>query len=76
MCVTGGEPLAQSNSKKLLKYLVDLNFQVSLETGGSINLEGIDKRVKIIMDIKTPDSGEATKNRWKNIGDYLKNPMN
>jgi 7-carboxy-7-deazaguanine synthase len=67
VCVTGGEPLAQPNSKKLLKDLVDLDFQVSLETGGSINLEGIDERVKIIMDIKTPDSGESTKNRWKNI---------
>ena len=67
VCVTGGEPLAQPNSKQLLKDLVDLDFQVSLETGGSINIEGIDKRVKIIMDIKTPDSGELTKNRWKNI---------
>ena len=67
VCVTGGEPLAQPNSKQLLKDLVDLDFQVSLETGGSINIEGIDERVKIIMDIKTPDSGELTKNRWKNI---------
>ena len=67
VCVTGGEPLAQLNSKQLLKDLVDLDFQVSLETGGSINIEGIDERVKIIMDIKTPDSGELTKNRWKNI---------
>ena len=67
VCVTGGEPLAQANSKKLLKDLADLNFQVSLETGGSISLEGIDERVKIIMDIKTPDSGESTKNRWENL---------
>ena len=67
VCVTGGEPLAQPNSKQLLKDLVDLDFQVSLETGGSINIEGIDERIKIIMDIKTPDSGELTKNRWKNI---------
>ena len=67
VCVTGGEPLAQPNSKQLLKDLVDLDFQVSLETSGSINIEGIDERVKIIMDIKTPDSGELTKNRWKNI---------
>ena len=71
ICVTGGEPLAQSNSKKLLKQLVDLDFQVSLETGGSITLEGIDERVKIIMDVKTPDSGESTKNKWENM-DLLK----
>ena len=72
VCVTGGEPLAQSGSKKLLKDLVDLDFQVSLETGGSISLEGIDERVKIIMDIKTPDSDESTKNRWENIGELKK----
>jgi len=67
VCVTGGEPMAQANSKKLLKGLADLDFKVSLETGGSISLEGIDERVKIIMDIKTPDSGESTKNRWENL---------
>jgi len=67
VCVTGGEPLAQANSKKLLKGLADLDFKVSLETGGSISLEGIDERIKIIMDIKTPDSGESTKNRWENL---------
>jgi len=67
VCVTGGEPLAQSNSKELLKNLVDLDFNVSLETSGSMSLEGIDERVKVIMDIKTPDSEEATKNRWENI---------
>ena len=72
ICVTGGEPLAQSGSKKLLKELVDLDYHVSLETGGSINLEGIDERVKIIMDIKTPDSDESTKNRWENIGELKK----
>lgn len=67
VCVTGGEPLAQANSKKLLKDLADLDFQVSLETGGSISLKEVDERIKIIMDIKTPDSGEATKNRWENL---------
>ena len=67
VCVTGGEPLAQENSKKLLKDLADLDFQVSLETGGSISLKEVDERVKIIMDIKTPDSGESTKNRWENL---------
>jgi len=67
VCVTGGEPLAQANSKKLLKDLADLDFQVSLETGGSISLKEIDERIKIIMDIKTPDSGESTKNRWENL---------
>jgi len=68
VCVTGGEPLAQKNSKELLTDLANLDFQVSLETGGSMSLEGIDERVKIIMDIKTPHSEETTKNRWENLG--------
>ena len=51
VCVTGGEPLAQDATKNLLKELVDLGFEVSLETGGSISIAGIDESVKIIMDI-------------------------
>ena len=68
VCITGGEPLAQNdNTKHLLKELADLGFEVSLETGGSISVAGIDERVKIIMDIKSPDSGEVANNLWKNI---------
>jgi 7-carboxy-7-deazaguanine synthase len=68
VCITGGEPLAQNdNTKHLLKELADLGFEVSLETGGSISVAGIDERVKIIMDIKSPDSGEVVNNLWKNI---------
>ena len=67
VCVTGGEPLAQDATKNLLKELVDLRFEVSLETGGSISIAGIDESVKIIMDIKSPDSGEVVNNIWENI---------
>ena len=67
VCVTGGEPLAQDATKNLLKELVDLGFKVSLETGGSISIAGIDESVKIIMDIKSPDSGEVVNNIWENI---------
>ena len=67
VCVTGGEPLAQDATKNLLKELVDLGFKVSLETGGSISIAGIDESVKIIMDIKSPDSGEVANNIWENI---------
>ena len=65
--VTGGEPLAQKPCWKLLKNLCDNDYNVSLETGGAISIEGIDERTKIILDIKTPDSGEHLKNDKKNL---------
>jgi 7-carboxy-7-deazaguanine synthase len=67
ICVTGGEPLAQNETKDFLKKLVALKYHVSLETSGSISINNIDSRVKIVMDIKTPDSGEVSKNNWSNI---------
>ena len=65
--VTGGEPLAQKPCWELIKKLSDNNYSVSLETGGAISIEGIDERTKIILDIKTPDSGEYLKNNKKNL---------
>lgn len=68
--VTGGEPLAQKNCRKFLQLLCDEGFEVSLETSGAIDISGIDPRVKTIMDIKTPGSGESQRNLLKNF-DYL-----
>jgi len=65
--VTGGEPLAQKPCWELIKNLSDNNYSVSLETGGAMSIEGIDERTKIILDIKTPDSGEHLKNNKKNL---------
>ena len=65
--VTGGEPLAQKPCWELLKKLCDNDYQVSLETGGALSIEGIDERTKVILDIKTPDSGEHLKNDRKNL---------
>lgn len=71
VCVTGGEPLAQKNCTALLSALCDLDFSVSLETSGAISIETIDERVCVVMDLKTPASGEQNKNLMANI-DYLK----
>lgn len=68
--VTGGEPLAQKRCLELLVKLCDLDYLVSLETGGAMDLSGVDPRVTKIMDIKTPGSGEAEKNLFSNIN-YL-----
>lgn len=69
--VTGGEPLAQKACHELLKALCDLGYSVSLETGGAIDISQVDKRVSVILDIKTPDSGESQNNLWSNL-QYLK----
>jgi 7-carboxy-7-deazaguanine synthase len=65
--VTGGEPLAQSGCLVLLRALCDAGFDVSLETGGALDIAPVDPRVARIVDIKTPGSGEAAKNRWSNL---------
>ena len=65
--VTGGEPLAQKLCWELLSKLSDNGYNVSLETGGAISNKGIDERTKIILDVKTPDSGEHLKNDKRNL---------
>jgi len=69
--VTGGEPLVQSESEELMKQLCDKGFEVLLETAGNMPIEDIDKRVKIIMDLKCPSSGMMKKNLYENT-DHLK----
>lgn len=68
--VTGGEPLAQKNCLPLLAALCDAGYDVSLETGGALEVAAVDARVMKVLDIKTPGSGEVDKNRWENL-DHL-----
>lgn len=65
--VTGGEPLAQKNSLPLLSALCDADYKVSLETSGALDVSSVDVRVMKILDIKTPASGETSKNLWSNL---------
>ncbi|MDR3158794.1 MAG: 7-carboxy-7-deazaguanine synthase QueE [Zoogloeaceae bacterium] len=67
ICVTGGEPLAQKRCLVLLAALCDAGYEVCLETSGALAIGGVDARVARIVDIKTPSSGEADKNRWENL---------
>ena len=71
ICVTGGEPLAQPGCKALLKRLCDAGYSVSLETSGALDIAPVDKRVMVVMDLKTPDSMECKKNLLSNF-DHLK----
>jgi 7-carboxy-7-deazaguanine synthase len=65
--ITGGEPLAQSESLELIRRLCDAGREVLIETSGSIDTSGVDPRAKIVLDIKCPGSGEAEANRWSNL---------
>jgi 7-carboxy-7-deazaguanine synthase len=67
VCVTGGEPLAQPNCIDLLKRLCDAGFEVSLETSGALDVSAVDPRVSRVIDVKTPDSNEASRNRLENF---------
>jgi 7-carboxy-7-deazaguanine synthase len=68
VCVTGGEPLAQPNCRKLLARLCEEGFTVSLETSGAMDISGLDARVARVVDVKTPGSREAERNRIDNFG--------
>jgi 7-carboxy-7-deazaguanine synthase len=67
--VTGGEPLLQPGTLTLLERLCDRGFEVLLETGGGLDIRAVDRRVRRILDIKCPASGEAAENRWENLDD-------
>jgi len=71
VCLTGGEPLLQKDLLLLIKKLVSLRKQISIETSGSLSVKNIAKkewkRVKVIMDIKTPSSLMADRNDYSNF---------
>lgn len=69
--ITGGEPLLQEDVHPLMTKLCDNNFTVLIETSGSLSIENVDKRVRNILDFKTPSSKMDKKNDFKNIN-YLK----
>jgi 7-carboxy-7-deazaguanine synthase len=68
VCVTGGEPLAQPNCLRLLERLCDRGLNVSLETSGALDIAAVDERVSRVVDVKTPGSREAARNRIDNFG--------
>jgi len=68
--VTGGEPLAHANAFVLVRQLLDAGFTVLVETSGAFDIEPLDRRAHVIMDLKCPGSGEVARNRWENL-DHL-----
>lgn len=65
--VTGGEPLLQSETPELVGALLDRDYTVLVETGGSMDITVLDPRTVIVMDIKCPGSGMSDSMRWENI---------
>lgn len=67
VCITGGEPLLQKEVHELMNLLCDREYRVSLETSGSKSVAAVNPKVKIILDVKTPDSGAADSFLLENI---------
>jgi 7-carboxy-7-deazaguanine synthase len=65
--VTGGEPLLQPGARSLLEELTKAGLEVILETNGSLPVQGIDSRVRRIVDVKCPGSGMSDHNLWANL---------
>jgi 7-carboxy-7-deazaguanine synthase len=66
--LTGGEPLLQAGAIDLLQAFCDAGYETLLETNGSVDITGVDDRVRRIVDIKCPSSGHVEANLWENLG--------
>ena len=65
--LTGGEPLLQAEALPLMAALADAGRTVLLETSGAVDIAGVDSRVIVILDVKTPGSGEVNSNLDANL---------
>lgn len=65
--ITGGEPLLQPEVFPLITRLANAGRTVLVETSGAIDIEPVDPRARIILDVKTPGSGEVEANHWPNL---------
>lgn len=69
--LTGGEPLLQPGVHDLAAVLLERGCEVAIETGGSLDLAPLDRRVMVVLDLKCPGSGMSARNRWENLS-FLK----
>lgn len=65
--VTGGEPLLQRAAIPLMRGLLAMGCEVLLETSGSRSIADVPDGVRVILDLKPPDSGEVDANLWSNL---------
>lgn len=67
VCITGGEPLVQIGARRLAELLCSAGHEVSIETSGAVPIDGLDSRIRVVMDLKPPGSGESHRNRLDNL---------
>lgn len=65
--LTGGEPLLQKDAATLITRLLDAGCTVLVETSGAVGIAGLDPRVRLIVDVKTPGSGEHERHRFQDL---------
>ena len=71
--LTGGEPLLQPETQTLAVRLLEEEYEVIVETNGSVDIRIIDDRCAKIVDIKCPTSGENNKNDLENLNRLTQN---
>jgi 7-carboxy-7-deazaguanine synthase len=69
VCLTGGEPLLQSESVELVRELSLRGITTVIETGGSLDVAPYLPIPNVILsvDVKCPSSKMQEKNRWANL---------
>lgn len=65
--ITGGEPLLQEETGKLVSLLIKNDYRVLVETNGSLDISVLPEGTIRIADLKCPDSGMADKVKWRNV---------
>lgn len=76
--ITGGEPMLQEREVvPLMQRLLDLGYEILIETSGERPLGNVPKAVHKIVDVKCPDSGEGETFHAENLnvigeGDEIK----
>jgi 7-carboxy-7-deazaguanine synthase len=65
--LTGGEPLLQPELPALAQALLDGGHEVMVETGGHRDVSTLPAGTIVILDVKTPGSGESERNLWGNL---------
>lgn len=65
--ITGGEPLLQPDTPRLVTRLLDRGYEVLVETNGSLAIDTLDRRCVRIVDMKCPSSGEEHRNDYANL---------
>ncbi len=65
--ITGGEPLLQDRVFKLIDTLCLKGLEVMVETNGSLDISSVPPAASIIMDFKTPSSGQSESMKEENL---------